>query len=335
MWRIKEARLDGDRVAYIPLGYLGLPREPAFGIADSPGPSLGGKDTAVKSVELFAGAGGLALGTAEAGFSHKVVIEWDSNACQTLRRNHEDGVKHVRDWAIVEGDVRDYDFLRHRGDVSFVSGGPPCQPFSIGGKHGGQDDDRNMFAQAVRAVREIRPRAFIFENVRGLLRESFSKYFGYIVHQLRYPTVTPVGDEEWTDHLACLERLHTASEKTDLRYNVVFQCVNAVDYGVPQHRWRVFIVGGRSSLDLEYSFPNATHGRATVHRDRHQEKPYGDSHHRIPSWPTILKRNDQSILGSWERGRDQTKPEYRRFDPEARSADRSSLGKDCCGEPIP
>ena len=194
----------------------------------------------MRSVELFAGAGGLALGTAGAGSRHKVVIEWDDNACRTLRRNRAAGLELVRDWRIVQGDVRAYDFLPHRGDVSFVSGGPPCQPFSIGGKHRGQDDSRNMFPQAVRAVREIRPAAFLFENVRGLLRESFSKYFGYIVHQLRYPTVAPRGDEEWTDHLARLERLHTAGEETALRYNVVYQIVNAVDFGVPQHRWRVF-----------------------------------------------------------------------------------------------
>lgn len=80
----------------------------------------------MKSVELFAGAGGLALGTARAGLSHKVVIEWDGNSCNTLRRNRDDGVEYVRDWEIVSGDVRDYDFLQHRDDVSFVSGGPPC-----------------------------------------------------------------------------------------------------------------------------------------------------------------------------------------------------------------
>ena len=221
MRRIREARLTDAGIVYRSLGFLGLPSEPVSGIAAPPKPCLGGKDAAVKSVELFAGAGGLALGTAQAGLRHKVVIEWDSNACQTLRRNHDDGVKHVRDWRIIQGDVRDHDFTQHRGDVSFVSGGPPFQPFSIGGKHRGQNDGRNMVPQAVRAIREIRPHAFLFENVRGLLRESFSKYFSYIVHQLRYPTVTPVGDEEWTDHLARLECLHRSGEEPDFRCNVV------------------------------------------------------------------------------------------------------------------
>ena len=231
----------------------------------------------MKSVELFAGAGGLAIGTAEAGLTHKVVIEWDTNAANTLRRNKADGVKHVRDWTIVEGDVRGYDFRQHQ-DVSFVSGGPPCQPFSIGGKHRGRDDSRNMFPQAVRAIREIRPLGFMFENVRGLLRESFSKYFGYIVHQLRYPTITPKGDEEWTDHLARLERIHTAGEDTGLNYNVVVQCVNAVDYGVPQHRWRVFVIGIRSDLAIEYAFPLATHEHDALLHDMWVSGDYWERH---------------------------------------------------------
>ncbi len=172
MWRLAEARFDGDRIILVPVGGLPLLTEFVFDIANLPGVSSDGKDSAVKSVELFAGAGGLALGTAEAGLSHKVVIEWDDNACRTLRRNHENGVKHVRDWKIVQGDVRAYDFRQHRGDVSFVSGGPPCQPFSIGGKHRGKDDSRNMFTQAVRAVREIRPLAFMFENVHRRMHVS-------------------------------------------------------------------------------------------------------------------------------------------------------------------
>ncbi|MGH7174319.1 MAG: DNA cytosine methyltransferase [Gemmataceae bacterium] len=246
----------------------------------------------MQSVELFAGAGGLALGTAEAGLSHKVVIEWDENACRTLRRNHDDGVRHVRDWKIVEGDVGDYDFLPHRGIVDVVSGGPPCQPFSIGGKHRGPIDGRNLFPQAIRAVREIRPRAFVFENVRGLLREAFSTYFGYIIHQLRYPTVTPRGDEEWTDHLARLERLHTAGKETELRYNVVYQCVNAVNYGVPQHRWRVFVIGVRSDLGIEYSFPHLTHSQDALLHDQWVTGEYWDRHEvpkkMRPSVPTAL-----------------------------------------------
>src|SRR5690606_3837370 len=124
-------------------------------------------------------------------FQHDAVLEWNHNACDTLRRNQQAGVAHVSSWDIVEGDVHDYDFRKHAGSVHVVAGGPPCQPFSLGGKHLGQDDKRNMFPEAVRAVREIAPKAFIFENVKGLLRQNFSNYYNYILHQLRFPEVLP------------------------------------------------------------------------------------------------------------------------------------------------
>ena len=132
-----------------------------------------GRATAT-SMDLFVGAGGLALGTARAGFQHVAVLDWDRNSCTTLRRNKADGVDHVRDWDIVEGDVRNRDFKKYEGRVHLVSGGPPCQPFSIGGKHLGHTDDRNLFPAAIRAIRDIQPKGFMFENVKGLLRPSFA-----------------------------------------------------------------------------------------------------------------------------------------------------------------
>ena len=83
------------------------------------------------SIELFAGAGGLALGTARAGFRHAAVVDWDLNAIQTLQRNRDDDVDHVRNWVIARCDVTEYDFGQHRDQVDFIFGGPPCQPFSI------------------------------------------------------------------------------------------------------------------------------------------------------------------------------------------------------------
>ena len=232
----------------------------------------------MNSIELFAGAGGLALGTAKAGFEHTAVLDWDANACKTLRRNKADGVEHVRDWEIVQGDARKYDFAQHAGDVDFVCGGPPCQPFSIGGKHLGHQDDRNMFPQAVRAVREICPKAFIFENVKGLLRRGFANYYNYILHQLRLPELTPKGDEEWTDHLARLERQHTGGRYKGLRYNIVYQLLNAADFGVPQRRERVLIVGIRSDLGVEFSFPQATHGEDALLYQKWVTGEYWDRH---------------------------------------------------------
>ena len=146
----------------------------------------------MKSVELFVGAGGLALGSARAGFDHGVVVEKDANACRTLRRNPINGV---------------------------------------------------------------------FENVKGLLRQNFANYFAYITHQLRHPEVVREGDEEWTHHLSRLEQIHTGGEAVGLTYNVVHQLRDAADYGVPQHRHRVLIVGIRSDLGADFSFPGATHER--------------------------------------------------------------------------
>jgi DNA (cytosine-5)-methyltransferase 1 len=213
----------------------------------------------MRSIELFAGAGGLALGTSRAGFQHDAVLEWDADACATLRANQSRGVSHVRDWRIVEGDVRHYDFRPHADKALMVCGGPPCQPFSLGGKHRGSADQRDMFPQAVRAVREIRPLAFMFENVKGLLRQGFANYYSYIIHRFRFPDVPPRGDEDWLHHLARLEKLHTSGRHKGLSYNVVFQLLNAADFGIPQVRERVFIVGVRADLGVHFSFPSATH----------------------------------------------------------------------------
>ena len=106
----------------------------------------------MRSLELFGGAGGLAIATARAGFEHEAVIEWDRNACDTLRLNARPRSGHAESWKIIEGDVTGHDFCPYRDRIEFVSGGPPCQPFSLGGNHLGQNDHRNMFPQAVRAV---------------------------------------------------------------------------------------------------------------------------------------------------------------------------------------
>lgn len=157
---------------------------------------------ALRCIELFAGAGGLAIAASNAGFEHDAVLEYNHDACETIRANQRRGYELVRHWPLIEGDVHDQDFQTWNGRVDMVSGGPPCQPFSIGGKHGAMGDRRNLFPEAARAVREIQPRAFVFENVKGLLRESFAKYFGYIVLQLSYPQVTLRTGEDWTEHLS-------------------------------------------------------------------------------------------------------------------------------------
>ncbi|MGB2672338.1 MAG: DNA cytosine methyltransferase [Candidatus Acidiferrum sp.] len=212
----------------------------------------------MRSVELFAGAGGLAIGMANAGFHHAAVIEWDHDACETFRENQRHRFRSLEKWPLHEGDVRAFDYTNLRDEVIVVSGGPPCQPFSLGGKHKGFLDKRDMFPEAVRAVRELRPKAFIFENVKGLMRETFASYFEYVNLQLTHPGLMRRKSETWREHHARLERHHTSS-RLQSEYNVVFRLLNAANYGVPQRRERVFLVGFRSDLDVKWSFPEETH----------------------------------------------------------------------------
>ena len=212
----------------------------------------------MRSVELFAGAGGLALGMSNAGFHHAAVVEWNPDACETFRKNQRHHTHHVEEWPLFEGDVRAFDYEKLGEDVMVVSGGPPCQPFSICGKHRAYMDERDMFPQAVRAVRELRPQAFIFENVKGLMREAFATYFEYIHLQLTHPSLVRHTGESWQEHRQRLEKHHT-SRQTRSEYNVVFRLLNAADYGVPQKRERVFLVGFRADLGIQWSFPEETH----------------------------------------------------------------------------
>lgn len=215
----------------------------------------------LNSVELFSGAGGLALGMSKSGFHHELLVEFNKNAVETLVKNHDLGQAQIKSWDIKHDDVNNISFKKFKNKISVVAGGPPCQPFSLGGKHKAFNDNRDMFPQAVRAVRESRPDSFIFENVKGLLRKNFSSYFEYIILQLTYPNITKNDNEEWEDHLCRLEVTHTKGNYQGLKYNVVYRLVNAADYGVPQKRERVFIVGFRSDLNVEWSFPKATHSK--------------------------------------------------------------------------
>ena len=216
----------------------------------------------MRAVELFAGAGGLGIGVSQAGFTPLAIVEWDRWCCNTIRDNRARGVAAVSGWPVpIEGDVRYVDFRRYEGKIALVSGGPPCQPFSLGGKHRAHDDDRDMWQEAVRVVRETKPEAFIFENVKGLTRASFATYFAYIVHQLTYPEIARLGDESWEGHLSRLERHHTGRRRgaAGLVYRVVPRLLNAANFGVPQRRERVVFVGFRADLGVEWSFPTETH----------------------------------------------------------------------------
>lgn len=241
----------------------------------------------MRSVELFAGAGGLAMGMGRAGFDHAAVVEWDHDSCETFRFNQRNHAHDVEQWPLFEGDARTFDYSNINGEVMVVSGGPPCQPFSLGGKHRGHMDERDMFPQAVRAVRELRPKAFIFENVKGLLRQSFSSYFEYIYLQLSHPDLTRKKSDTWEKHRERLERHHT-SNKGEACYNVVYRLLNAANYGVPQRRERVFLIGFRSDLGVEWSFPEGTHCEDALLRDQWITGEYWERHR-------IAKRNRPTL----------------------------------------
>jgi DNA (cytosine-5)-methyltransferase 1 len=218
----------------------------------------------MRSVELFAGAGGLALGTHNAGFHPEVVVECDLDTCITLRANQLRGLEPLKRWRVFDNDIRAFDYSQLPTGIDLVSGGPPCQPFSVGGKHQAFLDERDMFPEAVRAVRELQPKAFLFENVKGLTRGSFFQYFNYIQLQLTYPEITLRSNEEWTEHLVRLEQHHTEGNGKGLEYRVLYRLVNAADYGIPQRRERVFIVGFRSDVHQSWSFPAPTHSQEAL-----------------------------------------------------------------------
>ncbi|MDT7605975.1 MAG: (cytosine-5)-methyltransferase 1 [Pseudonocardiales bacterium] len=219
------------------------------------------------SVELFSGGGGLALAMHRAGFRHLLVNELERRPCETLRVN---GVASRPDaphgWPLVPGDVRALDFTPLAERVDVVAGGVPCQPWSLGGAHRGWDDQRNLWPELFRCVRETRPKAVLAENVRGLLRPSFQPYYSYILRELALPFERRVDGEDWRDH----DRRLTKSLDRDRvdpgeRYDVWCLPVNAADYGVPQVRQRVFVVAFRRDLGLtDWRPPTPTHSEAAL-----------------------------------------------------------------------
>ena len=216
----------------------------------------------LRSLELFTGAGGLALGLHLAGFEHVSLMEWDRDSCDTLRTNAAaESLPGIGHWNVVQSDVRQIDYADF-GPIDLIAGGPPCQPFSIGGKHRGHTDSRDMIPELIRAVATLKPRAVIMENVRGLLRPGFHSYFSYILLQMTYPTATRRDGETVSGHLNRLEDLHTSGRgESEVHYNVAFRSLNAANYGVPQTRERLLIVAFRSDTGIDWHFPEPTHSR--------------------------------------------------------------------------
>ncbi|KAA6338307.1 DNA (cytosine-5)-methyltransferase 1 [termite gut metagenome] len=166
----------------------------------------------LKSIEICAGAGGQALGLEKAGFDHFVLVEIEPLACQTLKTNRPE-------WNVLQGDLRKFNASQYKGKVDLLAGGVPCPPFSVAGKQLGQLDDRDLFPEAIRLIKECEPKAVLLENVRGLLDPKFLEYRETII-----------------------------SEIESLGYKVDWQLLNACDYGVSQLRPRAILV----AIKIEY-----------------------------------------------------------------------------------
>lgn len=229
----------------------------------------------LNSLELFSGAGGLALATHRAGFKHILLLERDIDACKTLTSNiatkAEPGIGR---WTVLQADVQRVSFGGY-SDVDLIAGGAACQPFSIAGSHAGRKDPRNLLPEFIRSVREVGPKSFLLENVDGLLRPGFSQYFDYVIWQLRLPQVARRAGEKWTSHHA---RLVGLSGYRGLRYEVRHARLNAADFGVPQVRRRVFVVGIRSDVEQTFDFPIASHSLDRLLHDQWVSGIYWDRH---------------------------------------------------------
>jgi len=227
----------------------------------------------MRSAELFAGCGGLALGMSREGFTHTLMAEFDFDAVETAKHNKARSIEHVAHWPVEKTDVRDIDWEPLRGQLAVVSGGPPCQPFGIGGKKMGPDDARDMWPEAIRAIREAAPEGFLFENVRNIAGPKFRGYLEWVLRHLANPTLTRMTGETHEEHLARLMRLRAKPE-----YRVAWQVVNAADYGAPQIRHRVLIFGARDRLNVTPTTMPPTHSHDRLLWDQFVTGDYWKRH---------------------------------------------------------
>lgn len=236
----------------------------------------------MRSVEMFSGCGGLALGLARAGFEHLLLVERDRHSVENVRHNIDRKIEHVGHWQVHSDDVRAVKWEIFDRLVDFVAGGPPCQPFSIGGLHRGEENSRDMWPEAVRAVRQIVPHGFLFENVRGLLRPKFADHLDWIRLSLTVPSLTQGVNEERASHLKRLRE-----QAAEGAYRVVVVKVNAADYGAPQKRHRVLFMGIHKSIAPCMAPPQATHSRERLLWDQYVTGNYWRKHKVLnpPLWP--------------------------------------------------
>lgn len=236
----------------------------------------------LSSIELFTGAGGLALAVSRAGFGHSALIEIDQKACEMLRVNKWREVPLIEDWPVYEMDVKEFDYGPYEGKIDLLGAGSPCQPFSLGGKHKANEDERNMFPEVIRAIRELKPRAVVVENVKGLKRAAFSEYYNYIILQMTHPEFAVHEGETWREHSRRLKKYDKNGARDGLYYRPYDDVLNAANYGVPQRRDRVFIVLFRNDISETWSYPPETHKKDMLLYKQWVTGEYWEKH-EIPS----------------------------------------------------
>jgi DNA (cytosine-5)-methyltransferase 1 len=249
-----------------------------------------GAEATFLDIELFAGAGGMTLGLVDAGLSPDFLFEINPPCCETLRENSTSNGRKWIKGELVPHDVGSVDWGAYRKPVRLLSGGPPCQPFSLGGKHLADQDDRNEFPSTLRAIRVLRPGVVLIENVYGLGRKSFRPYLEYILRQIECPDVLPKHGETWEHHDARVRKAMAVRGFTPA-YHAQWALLNSADFGVPQTRARVIILATREDLPW-VSMPVPTHSMEALNRDlesgdywrRHGLKPMTKrmGHHAPP-----------------------------------------------------
>lgn len=244
----------------------------------------------MKAVEIFSGCGGLALGTAQAGFEHFAVVELDPYACETIRENQKREYPLVKHWPLYEVDVRQFDYSNVPRDVDLLCAGLPCQPFSLGGKARAHRDNRDMFSEVVRAASELRPRAILIENVKGLVRSTFKAYFEYLLLALASPDLARTARQGWKKHFETLRQREEDGATDDLKYDLHVHTVNAADFGVPQWRDRVLIVAFRSDLRVKWDPPQPTHGLNELLWSQWRSGDYWKGHGLVRQRPGLMSR---------------------------------------------
>lgn len=240
------------------------------------------------SIELFSGCGGLALGLSRSGFKHLLMVERNMDAAATVAHNAQNRIEHVEHWPYRQVDVRQVDWKEFRG-VAVVAGGPPCQPFGIGGKALGPDDDRDMWPEAVRVIRETEPVSFAFENVFGMLRERFESYVAWVKACLERPNQPRRKNETHDTHLKRITKLPRT-------YEVIVQSVNAAEFGAAQNRRRILFLGVRADTGLHPPLLKRTHTRERLLWDQYVTGEYWKRHGLSANGRVPLIKPDNGIV---------------------------------------